>query len=84
MLKYFVSPLEPILRAVLERDGAIDITTAVMALGACSAPERGATAYRIVAADVLLCMTEAGCLVRSGSGDPRKPEDGGFVWRKAQ
>ena len=76
-----VHPLWPLILKELEKRGEIDLVTAVHPLGTCSGPKKGRDAYRLVALDVLECMTDGGVLVREGSGNPRRPIDGGFFWK---
>jgi hypothetical protein len=54
----------------------IDVTDVAGLLGAPSRPNKGAQAYRVVAADVLILMHRAGLLDQHGTV-PRQPERGG-------
>ena len=71
-------PLENVIIGMAKANKMIDITTTSIELAAGMVRGRGGEAYRIVAADVLLCMTETGKLVRHGEwSNKNKPEEGG-------
>lgn len=73
----FMHPLAETVMAMFEKHEVLDVTIVAGELGSPSRPLKGPRAYRIVAADVLCCLHSQKRVVRHGTINPGKIEDGG-------
>ena len=77
-------PLAPLVLGLFATETTLDVAIVTVALMGCTflSPAKGNRAYRIVAADVLGCLWDAGHLVRHGAANPRCPEKGGWYYTR--
>lgn len=81
--KDFIHPLEHIAwKLIDEKYQAIDVWDLAAALrGPCFKPEN--KAYDLAAADILETMFHSGRAMRTGNGNPKKPELANFFYSRA-
>jgi hypothetical protein len=77
-------PLAPLVLGLFAQESTLDVAIVTVALMGCTflSPAKGNRAYRIVAADVLGCLWDAGHLVRHGTANPCCPERGGWYYTR--
>lgn len=73
----FIHPLSKTVMGMFEEHTTLDVSIVSVEQGSPSRPLKGSRAYRIVAADVLCCLHSQGRIVRHGTVNRRKVEDGG-------
>lgn len=80
----FAHPLAETVMGLFEKHSTLDVAIVAGELGSPSRPLKGPRAYRIVAADVLCILHEQGRIVRHGTINRRKAEDGGHWYTLPQ